>query len=91
MFTIATNFAGLKRLAREYLNALPTATAEKAEAGWHCFVLAYLGVHLNGRIEEAEAAALYSAMARERRKRMEQPLPRPPGLFSKWLGRGSSR
>jgi len=45
-----TDFDGLKRLAKEFLDALPTATIEEAVAGLNCFQLAYL----NGEFTESE-------------------------------------
>lgn len=71
MATIETNYAGLKRLAKQFIDALPGAAEDEAEAGWHCFALAYLGARFNGSVEESQAAALYSAMAR---------------LYSRWQG-----
>lgn len=46
-----TDFDGLKHLGKEFLDALPTATIEEADAGFKCFSLAYL----NGNFDEREA------------------------------------
>lgn len=40
--TLQTDFNGLKRLAKEFLDALPTANIEEADAGFKCFSLAWL-------------------------------------------------
>jgi len=45
-----TDFDGIKRLAKEFLDALPTANIEEADNGLKCFQLAYL----NGEFTEAE-------------------------------------
>jgi len=45
-----TDFDGIKRLAKEFLDALPTANIDEADAGLRCFQLAYL----SGKFTEAE-------------------------------------
>lgn len=86
MATIETDYAGLKRLAKQFIDALPGATEEEAEAGWHCFALAYLGVRLNGPVEEAQAAALYSALAQLYLRWQAHPAAERPRLLQQWLG-----
>ena len=45
-----TDFDGIKRLAKEFLDALPTANIEEADNGLKCFQLAYL----SGKFSEAD-------------------------------------
>jgi len=55
---------GLKRLGKEFLDALPTATIEEADNGFKCFTLAYL----NGKFDEREllqAEILLQIMSRK--------------------------
>ncbi len=42
--SIKADFNGLKKIAKEFIDALPNASFEEADAGWKCFVLAYIGL-----------------------------------------------
>lgn len=60
---LATDFAGLKRMAKEFLDALPTATPEEADAGLKCFNLAYLNLEAND-LDRHQAAILFHLIGR---------------------------
>lgn len=45
-----TDFDGLKRLGKEFLDALPTSNIDEADNGLKCFQLAYL----NGNFSDVE-------------------------------------
>ena len=69
-FTIATDFDGLKRMARELLDALPALDHDGVENGLKAFGLAYLGCEfpddLRGRANrDAAAPALFRIVQRE--------------------------
>jgi hypothetical protein len=63
--TIPTDFAGLKRLGKDFLDLLPTATLEEADNGWKCFGIAFLECDLKPH-EEVQARALFSILSRKR-------------------------
>lgn len=64
MSTIQTDYAGLRRLAKELLDALPSATLEEAASGLKCFQLAYLGMKEGSAIEMHEAPFLFVIITR---------------------------
>lgn len=62
--SIYVDFDGLKKLGKQFLDALPTANAEEAEAGWKCFVLAWLNCEYSRPGEEIQGEALLRIMSR---------------------------
>ena len=67
--SIETNFDGLKRMSKEFFDAMPTANLEELENGMKCFGLAYLGCEfpddVRGRCErDAAAPALLRIVTR---------------------------
>lgn len=69
-FTIQTDFEGVKKLASEFLKALPTLNLDELENGWKCFVLAYLGCEypddfIGQTNRHGCAPALYRIVSRE--------------------------
>jgi hypothetical protein len=69
MATIKTDWAGLQRMGKEFLDALPTATEEEADAGFKCFALAYLGMEGDER-EVFLALQLLKIISRKMLERM---------------------
>ena len=59
-----TDFDGLKRLGKEFLDALPTATIEEADAGLKCFQLAYLNGDFTEN-EQLQAAMLLKIISKK--------------------------
>ena len=55
---------GLKRLGKEFLDALPTATIEEADNGFKCFSLAYLNGNFTD-LEQHQAAILLQIISRK--------------------------
>jgi hypothetical protein len=62
--SIHVDFDGLKRLGKEFLDALPGANVEEAEAGWKCFSLAWLNCRFARAGEEIQALALLKIVSR---------------------------
>lgn len=65
MATIETDLAGLKRISKEFLDALPGSTVEEADAGWKCFSLAFLGCHFRSKAEEVQGEMLFNILGRK--------------------------
>lgn len=59
-----TSFPALKRLAKDFLDALPTATPDERDAGWKCFSLAYLQFD-GSEIDRHQAAILLTLICRQ--------------------------
>lgn len=55
----------LKQLGKEFLDALPTATIEEADAGWQCFALAYIGAITLTEQEEYQSQILFRILAKK--------------------------
>lgn len=62
--TLQPDLNGLKRLGKEFLDALPTANLEEADAGFKCFSLAYINGDFNER-EQLQAEILLKIMSRK--------------------------
>lgn len=67
--TIATDFAGLKRMAREFNDAMPTLDRDGLENGMKAFGLAYIGCEFPDNLigqanREAGAPALFRIVQR---------------------------
>ncbi len=56
---------GLKRLGKEFLDALPNATLEEADAGFKCFSLAYLNADFANDLELNQAAILLQILSKK--------------------------
>jgi hypothetical protein len=75
--TIETNFDGLKRMSKEFIDALPTLNSEGLENGFKAFGLAYLGCEFTnddlGKINRDSAApALFRVISDLYLKRMAE-------------------
>lgn len=84
--TIQTTFEGLKGMAKEYCQALPTLDRDGVESGFKCFALAYLGCDFPETVignlqREIEAPALMKIVSRARLERDCQ-LDRRKGVFA---------
>lgn len=64
MATIEVSFEQFKKMGKELLDALPTATPEEIEGGWKCFSLAYLGLKDLTERQELEAPLVLSVVGR---------------------------
>lgn len=64
MSTIPCDIEQLKRMGKELIDALPTATLDELEAGWKCFGLAYLGCEYTSPRDEIQAVALTKMLSR---------------------------
>lgn len=62
--TLQVDFDGLKRLGKDFLDALPTANIEEADAGFKCFSLAYLNGNFDKR-DQHQAAILMQIISRK--------------------------
>lgn len=66
-----TTWASFQRLGKDFLDALPTATADEAAAGWKCVGLAYLACTydekdpLQVNAQQVQAPALMRILARK--------------------------
>lgn len=61
---LASDLPGLKRMAKDFLDALPTATLEEADAGLKCFHLGYLNLEAND-LERYQATILFQLISRK--------------------------
>ncbi len=65
--SIECDFEGFKRLARDFMQAAPTARLDELDNGWKCLGLAYLGCKHDdtplGRFYEANTAPRVLQMA----------------------------
>lgn len=62
--TIPCDIEQLKRMGKELIDALPTATLEELEAGWKCFGLAYVGCECTSARDEIQAVALTKMLSK---------------------------
>lgn len=75
---LATDWPGLKRMAKDFLDALPTATLEQADNGLKCFNLGYLNLEAND-LDRYQASLLFQLIGRKFLEREGQLLvPRSP-------------
>ena len=58
-------FEELKKIAKSFLDRLPTATSESVENGWKMFGIAYLQTDMTDLQRESEGPALYRIIHRE--------------------------
>lgn len=59
-----TSARDLRRRAKEFLDALPTASDREAEAGFKCFALSHLAHDPASAVEQVEADALLEIVTR---------------------------
>jgi hypothetical protein len=65
MATFECSYAELRKVAAEYIKAIPGANQEELEAGLKCFQLHYLGMQVQHDHEIAGASALFRIVSRE--------------------------
>jgi hypothetical protein len=69
MNSIQVDFLGLKKLGKEFIDALPTADIDAVDAGFKCFSLAYLGCEYANSGEQLQARYLIQIIGRAMVKR----------------------
>lgn len=60
MSTFACNWAELRKVASDFLKAIPEANLEELDAGLKCFNLHYLGLTTQNPLETHQAAILFN-------------------------------